>query len=128
MKITSFNPFISTSKPDEAISLFGDLGFERKHTKEGIEIAERDDTVIRMKDAGGFHIDILEAKTGAARDTVGIRMNVDNFEEAYNMLKEKGFKNVYGDETVSTKSSKAAMMVSPSGFNICVIQHIKHDE
>ena len=125
MKITTFNPFISTTNPDEAISLFESLGFERKHTKQGIEIAERDDTVIRMKDANGFHMDILEAKTGTTQDIVGIRMNVDNFEEAYNLLKERGFKNIYGDETVSTSSSKAAMMVSPSGFNLCVIEHIK---
>lgn len=41
------------------------------------------------------------------------------------MLQEKGFKNMYGDETVNTSSSKAAMMVSPSGFNICIIKHIK---
>jgi hypothetical protein len=125
MNITTFNPFISTAHPDEAVSLFKELGFERRHTKEGIEIADRDDTVIRMKDANGFYIDILQAETGLPQDTVGIRMNVDIFEEAYKMLLEKGFKNMYGDETVKTGSSKAAMMVSPSGFSICIIQHIK---
>ena len=125
MKISSFNPFISTAHPDEAVSLFKELGFERRHTKEGIEIADRDDTVIRMKDANGFYIDILQADTGLPNDTVGIRMNVDNFEEAYKMLLEKGFKNMYGDEKVNTASSEAAMMVSPSGFNICIIKHIK---
>ena len=125
MKITSFNPFISTTHPDEAVSLFGDIGFEKRHTKKGIEIADRDDTVIRMKDDNGFHLDILKPETEQAADIVGIRMNVDDFDEAYKMLREKGFKNLYGDETVSTDSSKAAMMVSPSGFNICIIQHIK---
>ena len=53
MKITTFNSFIATSKTDETISLFEELGFERHHKKEGIEIAERDDTVIRMKDPNG---------------------------------------------------------------------------
>ena len=125
MKITSFCPFISTARPEETVGLFEELGFERRHTKEGIEIAERDDTVIRMKDANGFYVDILQANTGLSHDTVGIRMNVDNFEEAYQMLLEKGFKNMYGDEMVHTGSSEAAMMVSPSGFNICIIQHIK---
>jgi hypothetical protein len=52
-------------------------------------------------------------------------MNVDDFDEAFNTLRERGFKNVFGDETVGTMSSRAAMMVSPSGFSICVIQHIK---
>lgn len=125
MKITSFNPFISTTHTDEAVSLFGELGFEQRHTKKGIEIADRDDTVIRMKDENGFHLDILKPDSGQERDIVGIRMNVDDFDEAYEMLREKGFKNLYGDETVSTSSSKAAMMVSASGFNICIIQHIK---
>ena len=125
MKITSFCPFISAANPEEAVSLFGELGFERSHTKKGIEIADRDDTVIRMKDENGFHVDILKPDGEQAGDMVGIRMNVDDFDEAYKMLKERGFTNLYGDETVSTSSSKAAMMASPSGFNICIIQHIK---
>ncbi len=125
MKITTFNPFISTLHVDETISLFEELGFERTHKKKGIEIAEKDNTVIRMKDANGFHLDILQPEEELPRDMVGLRVNVDNFDEAYELLKERGFKNVYGDETVNTGSSKAAMMVSPSGFNICIIKHIK---
>ena len=125
MKITTFNSFIATSQTEETICLFEELGFERHHKKEGIEIAERDDTVVRMKDANGFYIDILQSDSNVSHDTMGIRMNVDNFDEAYEMLQDHGFKNVYGDETVNTSSSKAAMMVAPSGFNICVIEHKK---
>ena len=125
MIITTFNPFIATAQIDDTIKLFESLGFERRHTKEGIEIADRDDTVIRMKDANGFYLDVLQSEAEAARDTVGIRMNVDDFEEAYQTLLRSGFKNAYGDETVNTKSSKAAMMISPSGFSISIIQHIK---
>jgi len=125
MKITTFNPFIMTTQVDDTIKLFEALGFERRHTKEGIEIADREDSVIRMKDSNGNYIDILQTNVEADRDTVGIRMNVDDFDEAYQTLLQRGFKNVYGDETVDTKTSKAAMMISPSGFNISVIQHIK---
>lgn len=125
MQITTFNPFISTSKPDEAIRLFEELGFERRHTKEGIEIADRDDTVIRMKDPNGFYMDILKSKGELSRDMAGIRMNVDDFDEAYRILQEHGFKNAYGEETVDTRTSKAAMMLSPSGFTICIIKHKK---
>ena len=125
MKITTFNSFIATSKPDETIRLFEELGFVRHHRKEGIEIAERDDTVIRMKDANGFYLDILQSDSELGRDTMGIRMNVDDFDTAYELLQQHGFKNIYGDETVKTSSSKAAMMVAPSGFTICVIEHIK---
>lgn len=125
MKITTFNPFIMTTQVDDTIKLFEALGFERRHTKEGIEIADREDSVIRMKDSNGNYIDILQTNVEADRDTVGIRMNVDDYDEAYQTLLQRGFKNVYGDETVDTKTSKAAMMISPSGFNISVIQHIK---
>ena len=125
MKITTFNSFIATSQTEETISLFEELGFERHHKKEGIEIAERNDTVIRMKDANGFYIDILQSDSNVSHDTMGIRMNVDNIDEAYKMLQDHGFMNVYGDETVNTSSSKAAMMAAPSGFNICVIEHKK---
>ena len=45
-------------------------------------------------------------------------MNVDNFEEAYNILIEHGFKNNRGDGTIDSKSSKSATMISPSGFTI----------
>jgi hypothetical protein len=126
MKITSFCPFIATSHAHELIRLFGELGFERRHTKEGIEIARREDTVIRMKDANGFYVDILQPEGGLDSDMTGIRMNVDDFDEAYRMLREHGFKNVYGEETVETKTSKAAMMNSPSGFSVCIIQHVKN--
>lgn len=125
MKITTFNPFIITSQVDDTIELFETLGFERRHTKEGIEIADRNDTVIRMKDANGFYLDVLQSNVESVRDKVGVRMNVDDFDEAYQTLLQRGFKNAYGDETVDTKSSKAAMMISPSGFCISLIQHIK---
>ena len=128
MKITTFNPFIEAQHADELIKLFGELGFERRHTKQGIEIADREDTVFRMKDTNGFYLDILQSNAGTSIDTVGIRMNVDDFDAACELLRKHGFTNAFGDDTVATKSSKAAMMVSPSGFRISVIQHIKdHD-
>ena len=125
MKITTFNPFIATTQVEDTIKAFESLGFEDHHKKEGIEIADRTDTVIRMKDANCFYLDVLQSEAEAARDTVGIRINVDDFDEAYQMLLQRGFKNVYGDETVATRTSKSAMMVSPSGVHISIIQHIK---
>lgn len=123
MKITTFDPFIATAHVDETIEMLEELGFERRHTKEGIEIAGRDNTVFRMKDENGYYLDILQIDGDDQRDSVGIRMNVDDFDEAYQILKEKGFKNVYDDEIVETETSKAAMMISSSGYMISVIQH-----
>ena len=125
MKITSFDPFIDTKKANDIIKVFEELGFERSHTKDGIEIADRNDKIIRMKNANGFHLDLLQSDADIPCDMVGIRMNVDNFDEAYKILQKHGFKNIYGDETVATKTSKAAMMISPSGFRISIIPHLK---
>ena len=52
-------------------------------------------------------------------------MNVDNFDEAYEYLKSRGFVNTNGDKIAENGSSRAAMMMSPSGFGISLIQHIK---
>ena len=125
MKITSFNPFIAAVKADETVRLFEEMGFERRHTKQGIEIADRNDTVIRMKDANGFYLDVLQSNEEQSRDTTGIRMNVDDVAEAYRLFRDHGYRNAYGGETVQTGSSRAAMMISPSGFCISIIQHLK---
>ena len=48
------------------------------------------------------------------------------FEEAYDILLKHGFKNRLGEnETIDSKRSKAATMISPSGFIIALVQHIK---
>ncbi|MBR3642632.1 MAG: hypothetical protein IKN57_03895, partial [Parasporobacterium sp.] len=80
---------------------------------------------IRMKDANGFHLDISKPDISLPQDLVAIRINVDDFDEAYGILMKHGFKNIYGDNTVDTRTSRSAMMVSPSGFGINLVQHIK---
>ena len=80
---------------------------------------------IRMKDANGFYLDISQPGVEFPRDLVAIRINVDDFDEAYTLLLSHGFKNIYGDKTNDTGSAKSAMMVSPTGFGINLVQHIK---
>lgn len=124
MKITSFNPLIVTKDIEPVIKLFEDLGFEMRHTKQGIGINNVTD--IRMKDANGFHIDISQ---GSGEWTM-IRMNVDNLEEAVAFLEERGFhkaRHAAANETIDTGSSKINIMVSPSGYIFSVSQHIKED-
>ena len=128
MKITSFNPLIVTKDAENVIKLFEALGFERRHKKTGIN--DTDITSVRMRYTGEdgkvFHVDVTSAPV--PKDIASIRMNVDNFDEAYEMLKAKGFVNAQGDRITDTGSSRSTMMVSPSGFSISVAQHIKkHD-
>ena len=124
MKITTFNPQIITKNAEPIVAMFEALGFEKRHNKEGI--GELDVTGIRMKDANGNYVDISEvAALPAPQDLMAIRMNVDNFKEAYELLTARGFKNFYGDKTVDTKSATSAIMIAPSGFVINLVEHIK---
>ena len=128
MQITTFNPLIVTKDAESVIKLFEDMGFERRHKKTGIN--DSDISSVRMRYTGEdgkvFHVDVTEAPV--PQDIATIRMNVDNFDEAFKMLEEKGFKNAQGNRITNTGSSKSTMMVSPSGFSISVAQHIKdHD-
>ena len=125
MKITSFNPLIVTKDAESAITLFEKLGFERRHTKEGI--SENNVTDVRMKDANGFYVDVSH---GNGEWTM-IRMNVDNLEEAIAFFEACGFhkaRHAVANKTIDTGSSRFNIMVSPSGFIFAVSQHIKdHD-
>ncbi len=125
MKITSFNPLIVTKDPESAIRLFEELGFERRHVKEGI--GKDSVTDVRMKDANGFHVDVSK---GDGEWTM-IRMNVDNLEEALAFLEERGFhkaRHAAAHETVDTGSSRFNIMVSASGYILAVSQHIRDDD
>ncbi len=123
MKITSFNPMVLTPKAAEAIQVFADLGFEKTHSPvTRTETGEVE--CVRMKNADGFCVDVADLRS-IPQDTTYIRMNVDNFAEAYEILIAHGFKNTRGDGTIQTGSAKAATMVSPSGFTISLIEHFK---
>ena len=126
MKITTFNPQIITKDAEQIVKLFEELGFEKRHNPEGI--GDLNVEGIRMKDGNGFYLDISMPEVNLPQDVTVIRMNVDDFEEAYKLLLEHGFRNFYGDKTVEMKSSRSALMISPSGFAINLIQHIKDHE
>ena len=127
MNITSFNPLIVTKDAESAAKLFEELGFERRHHGHAVNTDGKDVSGIRMKDANGFYVDVAQ-NDAVAQDLTMIRINVDDFDEAYAFLLSKGFKNPKGDRTVDTKSNKNAMLVAPSGFAIHLCHHIKdHD-
>jgi hypothetical protein len=52
-------------------------------------------------------------------------MNVDSFDEAFQLLKAHGFNGTEGDQARDTGTSRSAMMVSPTGFSIVIVEHIK---
>lgn len=123
MKITTFNPQIITNNAAGLTEVFGALGFEKHHNKRGI--GEQNVNGIVMKNSDGFKLDISEPEMQLPHDITAIRINVDDFDEAYELLISKGFKNFYGDENVKTPSARSAMLISPSGVFINLVKHIK---
>ena len=124
MRITSFNPLILTKDPESAIKLFEELGFKRRHTKEGIGMHSA--TNVRMKDDNGFYVDVAQS----VEERTLIRMNVSNLDEAFEFLTARGFRMARHEaakDTIQTGSSKFNIMVSPSGFILSVSEHIKED-
>ena len=81
-------------------------------------------TNIRMRDANGFYVDVASAER-VPQDLTSIRINVDDFDEAYDFFMARGFKNVREDRFIETSSSRDTYLISPSGFAITLIQHIK---
>lgn len=122
MQITAFNPLIITKDAKAAKELFEALGFEHRHTKTGIN--DEDITSYDLKDPNGFRVNIVQLDQ-IPQDISSIRMNVRDFDEAYQYLLSKGFKNAQGDKVTDTGSSKATMMVSPSGYTISLAEHIR---
>ena len=92
MKITTFNPLIVSQNADDIISLFEELGFEKRHTP-FIDTGDRKVIRTRMKDANGFYVDISKVES-IPRDMTAVRMNVDNFQEAYDLLTAHGFREL----------------------------------
>jgi predicted RNA binding protein YcfA (HicA-like mRNA interferase family) len=125
MKITAFNPFIITPKADETIEVFEALGFERRHQKDGIN--DEDISSVDLKNPDGFRMNVAHVAQMPQAMTC-IRMSVRDFDEAYKILESHGFKNAQGDKITDTGTSKATMMVSPSGFSISLSQHIRKED
>ncbi len=120
MKITSMNPLIVTRDSEKALELFKEMGFNLVH-----EIDHAADTNISnfsLKDASGNKIDISQA--GVERDLTLIRINVDNFDEAVELLKSKGFTlpQKTGGGVLETETNKSALVVSPTvyAFDLCM--------
>ena len=121
MKITAFNPLIVSPKAEEIAALFEELGFEHAHTKEGINGHV---TSYDLKLGEDFRVDVAHSDV-VPQDLTAIRMNVRDFDEAYDFLISKGFKNAQGDKITETSSARSALMISPSGFAISLSYHIR---
>jgi hypothetical protein len=125
MKITGFHPVIMSAKADSIISMFEELGFEKRHFT---TFNDQDSASVYMKDANGFVVDVSQVDTlpHENRDLMSIRINIDDFDEALAFLTDRGFTNPLGDAGITTNSSKGVLLLSPTGFLINLVQHIRN--
>lgn len=123
MKITSLGPEVMVTDAEPVIQLFKDLGFEPRHHQEGLADRNIEGNVLR--DANGFRMNILQVDDLSRPAIPTIRMNVDDFDEACEILRAHGFTEAPGALVTDTGSAKSLMMVSPTRFLINVVQHIK---
>ena len=117
MKITGFCPLIVTN--DSPMALDGRYQVAQAYDEAG-NVAQE----INL-DADGNRINITSIEK-IPRDLTGISINVDNFREAYDFLIARGFVNPRGDKVTDTSSSKATMLLAPSGFAVSISEHIKN--
>lgn len=123
MKITTFNPSIITKEAGPAMEVFEALGFQQTHNK--AENVDVEFSAHRMKNEGGFHVDVVEVPV-IPQTYTAIRINVDSFEEAYEFFMSHGFREAKGFAPSTTASSKYAYLVAPSGFIVDVCEHVKN--
>ena len=126
MKITTFNPMIVTKDAENTVKLFEELGFQKRHTKDGIGMFGA--TNYRLKNDDGFCVDVVQSND---QERTFIRINVSDFEEAVEFFKSHGFRMARHEaakDTVDTGSSKFNIMVSPSGFIIALSYHKKDND
>ena len=123
MEITNLSPIIYSNDAASIISLLEELGFERRHHNV-IEGAGGVDTVDLVHPDGGFRVDVSQSVRELPRDSVIIRMNVRDFDAAYQTLLDHGYKNIKGDGVfIEDETSKEASMMSPTGALIAVTYH-----
>jgi hypothetical protein len=107
------------------VRLFEELGFESRHSqlfriKDGMEAVQ-----YIMKDANNNEINIMNSPI-VSEDVVRVRINVDNFTEAYDFLTDHGYINTMDGLVYYSGSSLTAPMVSRSGLGFSLVQHIKN--
>ena len=119
MEITYTSPIVFTSDSSKIISQMEAIGFKVTHKKENA--GGTGVVFISMKDSNNHPMMIAEN----ARFTTpfsGIRINVDNFDEALKELTALGYMNLQQGAT-DTGTSHATLLRSPEGIFVSIGEH-----
>jgi hypothetical protein len=126
--VEKFRYIIVDEYQDISLSRFGLLSAIRDATGAKLMCVGDDWQAIyrfsyHLKNGEGFYVDIAQ-NDRVPQDMTLIRMNVRDFDEAFNFLIARGFKNISG-KIVESPTNKSAMMTSPSGYAFDLCQHIR---
>ncbi|MBP9989315.1 MAG: hypothetical protein KBT46_07435 [Ruminococcus sp.] len=119
MKIRYSSPIVFTNDSSEIIAQMEAVGFKVTHKKENA--GGTNVTFISMKDNNDHPMMIAEN----ARFTTpfsGIRLNVDDFEEALAKFTAMGYINLQAGAT-DTGTSHATLLRSPEGIFVSIGEH-----
>lgn len=125
MKITSFNPMIITNRAEEVLKAFEQWGFNKKHAPTLTMASGTEFTDYRLQSEEGFYMDVAAIDMPLPMEVPAIRINVDDFDEAYRMLTEVGYKPTHEGAFMENEHSKSVALVGPIGFTIYLVQHKK---
>jgi len=122
MKVKSLYPIIAADKPEETIAFYKNLGFEVKHdatTKMGSHVY--------VLSNGELEIEVMESVSGGPVTVpagfYGFRMNVDDIDEAGEVIKQAGATVIAGP--IETNVGKNLFIKDNQGIDITLVQHIK---
>lgn len=115
---------IETSHGENLIRYFESMGFEMQHIRQLDAVDGRSVSDVSMKDENGFRVDICRDEAAAA-DRICIRLNVDDFDEAYKTLTAQGFRDIQEGRFMESRTAVETMLVAPSGLGIRLVRHKK---
>ena len=119
MEIRYTSPIVFTSDSSKIISQMETIGFKVTHKKENA--GGTNVTFISLKDDNDHPMMIAE-NTRFTTPFSGIRINVDNFNEALDKFKSLGYVNLQQGAT-DTGTSHATLLRSPEGIFVSIGEH-----
>ncbi len=123
MKITSINPVIISAYADQIISFYEkNFGFRVIHRGSLISTTNPVETVRVLENKDGHRLDIIRLDSKTATEH-GLRINVDDFEEALALYKAEGFSIMYGPTV--TETSKRVLLSKHGDAPLLLMQHLK---
>ena len=125
VKVSDYYPIFYAENVESETRRFTEvLGFAVKHRPK-IEFLD----YVVLENEKKRRVDIVHSRFPAdsfKEGFLGMRVNVDDFDEAYILLEERGFRNCMGEgNLIVSPYIKGAHMASPSGFEVMLMQHLK---